>query len=193
MKLDEITLPARDSYTVEDVLSDLKLIHATPMTTYQVACDIFYYELRCCSEELGEDDTITQEIKRIIDFMQNDYEKMLVEAELHEARHKPKAALGGLEEELSEETKTHELVHSTEHIYRSLQSAKEARIKEVERYKRIEKGIRRELKEDPDDPDLYNQLRLLLWIQGRYRAAKNAYVKATERGWNPENSKLVAL
>ncbi|TFG09645.1 hypothetical protein EU538_04345 [Candidatus Thorarchaeota archaeon] len=193
MNLGEISLPDRDSYTIMDILSDLKLIEATPTITYQVACDIFYYELRHCSDELGGDATVTQELKHIIDFMQNDYERMLVEAELHEARHKPKAAIETLEKSLSEDIKNYELIHSAEQVRKALHSAKEARMKEIEQYKKIEEGIRREIKETPDDPNLYNQLRLLLWIQGRYRAAKNAYVKATKRGWTPETSKLVAL
>ncbi len=193
MNLDEISLPERESYMVMDILSDLKLIEATPTVTYQVACDIFYYELRCCRDELGDDATISQDLQHIIDFMQNDYEHMLVTAKLHEARHKPKAAIENLENGLSDETKNYQLIHSSDQVWRALQSAQEARMREIKQYKMMEKGIRKQIEEEPKDPDLYNQLRLLLWIQGRYRAAKNAYVKATKWGWTPETSKLVAL
>ncbi len=193
MNLDELSLPDRDSYTVMDILSDLKLMEATPAITYQVACDIFYYERRCCSDALGEDAVLAQDLARIIDFMQNDYERMLVEARLHEARDTPEAAIENLEDELSDETKNYQLIHSADQVRRALQSAKESRMREIEQYKEIEKRIRKQIKDEPKNPDLYNQLRLLLWIQGRYRAAKNAYVKATKSGWTPETNKLVAL
>jgi len=56
----------------------------------------------------------------------------------------------------------------------------------------MEKGLSAELEEKPDDPELWNQLRLILWILGRYDEASYVFKKARKLGWDKKKPKTVA-
>jgi cytochrome c-type biogenesis protein CcmH/NrfG len=57
----------------------------------------------------------------------------------------------------------------------------------------MERGIRKDLEKSPKDPELWNQLRLVLWVLGNYEDASDAFKKAKKLGWDKTTSKTVGL
>ncbi|NWF95339.1 MAG: hypothetical protein HXY34_04280 [Candidatus Thorarchaeota archaeon] len=57
----------------------------------------------------------------------------------------------------------------------------------------MEEGIRKEAEASPDDPDVQNKLRLLLWILGHHKESSEAFQNARRLGWSSTSSSLVAL
>ena len=71
--------------------------------------------------------------------------------------------------------------------------APQGKKKEIKEYKAMKKGVKKELKDDPDNPNLWNKLHLVLWILGDFAEASKAFQKARKLGWDSESSKLVSL
>ena len=55
------------------------------------------------------------------------------------------------------------------------------------------KVVRKEIKDDKDNPNLWYKLRLVLWISEKYSESSDAFKTAKQLGWSVENSALVAL
>ncbi|MGD9381377.1 MAG: hypothetical protein PVI03_02940, partial [Candidatus Thorarchaeota archaeon] len=87
----------------------------------------------------------------------------------------------------------YQFVRSSDHIHQVLEAAKKERKREIKTFKQIEKGVRREIKADPENPDLWNKLRLLLWILGKHKESSEAFKKAKKLGWDSATSDFVAL
>jgi tetratricopeptide (TPR) repeat protein len=74
-----------------------------------------------------------------------------------------------------------------------LEQAIASRKSELDEYAKIESGIRTELEADPDNPHLWNKLRLLLWLLGQYKGSSEAFQKAKRLGWDASSAEFVAL
>jgi hypothetical protein len=186
-------LPKRKLYTVKDLMNDLKKIDATPSVLYGVGSELVYRELDWCRKTLGDDHLVTQNLVALMDFMQHDYESQLVTGELWRVKDTPKSAINAFMSDRPEEFKKHCIGILSEQIQEVLKNADKSRREEKKQYKKLEKRVRAELKADKKNPDLWNKLRVLLWILGKHNESSEAFKTAKELGWSIESSTLVAI
>ncbi len=186
-------LPNRKLYTVKDLMNDLKKLDATPSVLYHVGSELIYRELEWCRKTLGEDHTVTKNLTDLMDFMQHDYENQLVKGELWRVKDTPKSAINAFLSDRPEEFLSHPIGILSEQIQEVLKRADDIRSNEKKQYKKLEKGVRAEIKADKTNPDLWNKLRLLLWILGKYNESSEAFKTAKELGWSVDHNTLVAL
>lgn len=193
MVVEEVKLSAREKYRVKDVIADLKKIAPTPSITYKIGSQLIYYEYNICQQTLGAEDNVTSCLAKLLHFMQHDYERQLIEGELYKTSDTPRAALNRVAKEMTPETLKHVINRPADYIHGLLESAYETRRKEIARFKALEKAAQLEVKENPENSDAWNKLRLLLWIIGRYKEASQAFQKAKRLGWDPATSPIVGL
>jgi len=186
-------LTKRKQYTVKDLLNDLKKIEATPRVTYAVGSELVYRELDWCQKTLGADHKITSNLQELMDFMQSGYEEKLVNGELWRVKDTPKAAINAFMKERPEEFLSYPVGILSDQILEILKNAQASRKLEIKEHKKLVKNIRKEIKEDKKDPNLWNKLRLVLWIIGKYNESSEAFKTAKQLGWTVETSTLVAL
>jgi hypothetical protein len=186
-------LPKRNLYTVKDLMNDLKKLDATPSVLYNVGAELVYRELDWCRKTLGDDHLVTQNLVALVDFMQHDYENQLVSGKLWAVKDTPKSAINNFLRDRPEEFMTHPIGILSEQIQDVLKKADESRRLEKKQYKKLEKRVRAEIKADKKNPDLWNKLRVLLWILGKYNESSEAFKTAKELGWSVESSTLVAI
>ncbi|RDE12576.1 MAG: hypothetical protein C4K47_07505 [Candidatus Thorarchaeota archaeon] len=189
----KLKLPTRESYSVGSLIEDLKVVEPTPSSLYKIGSEVVYFEWTCCKDNLGEGSSVTSGLSQLLEFMQGGYEQRLVKGELWRATDTPKTAIGQFAKTLPGELMDYVLGRPVDYIQNVLQSAYEQQLHDMKDYERLEEGVRREIDASPNDSDLYNKLRLLLWILGRYKESSQAFRVAKKLGWNPETSKLVAL
>jgi tetratricopeptide (TPR) repeat protein len=188
-----LLIPSRSAYTVKNLLSDLKKLKLTPTTFYTVGSEIIYYEWKEASEELGSNDEITIHLEELLKFMQTDYERRLLQGELRRERDTPNEAVNTFLKETPIEFQSYVLKRSGPFIQGVLQATYTQSERELERYRRTEKGLRMDLERKPKDSELWNQLRLVLWILGDFDGASEAYKKAKKLGWDKSKSKTVGV
>ncbi len=186
-------LPQRKLYTIKDLLNDLKKLDATPSVLYDVGSELVYQELEWCKRTLGDDNLVTKNLMALMEFMQHDYEKQLVNGELWRVKDTPKSAINAFMNDRPEEFLVHPIGILSERIQEVLRKAGESRRQEKKQYKKLEKGVRAEVKADKENPDIWNKLRLLLWILGKHSESSEAFKTAKDLGWSVERSTLVAL
>ncbi len=168
-------------------------IQATPGVIQRLGSEVIYAEWKFAQEQFGPDSPITQGLAKALSFMEKEYERMLLEGEISSPTDTPRAALQKLLKSLPKEAKDHVLVRDPAYIHQVLEEVLEDRLRELERCSQIEAGLRREVEENPDDPDLYNQLRVVLWLKGDFEESSKVFARARELGWSPDRSALVAL
>ena len=88
-----VQLPKRTKYAVKDVLNDLKKIGPTPSILSKIGSQLIYYEWTCCRDLLSEDHPVTSNLYDLLQFMESDYEQLLVSGELWRVKDTPSAAL----------------------------------------------------------------------------------------------------
>ena len=186
-------LPNRKLYTIRDLMNDLKKLDATPSVLYDVGSELVYRELDWCKKTLGDDHLVTKNLIALMEFMQHDYENQLVTGELWRAKDTPKSAISAFMRDRPDEFIDHSIGILSEQIQEVLKKADETRRQEKKQYKKLEKSVRAEIKADKENPDLWNKLRLLLWILGKHTESSEAFKTAKELGWSVENSTLVAI
>ncbi len=186
-------LKMRDRYTVGDIIEDLRTIKPTPRPLYRVGNELFYYEHRTCAEQLGVDHPVTVGLAKILDFMTQEYENLLLRGEICRERDTPNAVLNQLLKQIPEEAKTYVINRPAQQIHQVLEIARKEREHEIEEYTRIEEQVRKEVEAAPDDPETFNKLRLILWILGRYKEASEAFQNAKRLGWDSSTSTLVSI
>lgn len=189
----EMQLPKRTKYAVKDVMSDLKKIGPSPSIMEEIGSKLIYYEWTCCENLLSSDHPVTTNLRDLLDFMENGYEHQLVTGELWRVADTPQSAINAFLKGRSKEFLEYALDRSPEYIHDLLESAAEARKQEIKQYKKLEKNVRNEIKGDLKNSELWNKLRLLLWIIEDYKEATEAFKTAKSLGWTSEQSKLVAL
>ena len=188
-----MTLPKRKQYAIKDVMNDLKKIGPTPSIMEEVGSKLIYYELTCCENLQSSDHPVTSDLRDLLDFMENIYEQQLVNGELWRVADTPQSAINEFLKGRSKEFLEYKLERSPDYVYDLLKSMVKSRKEEIKQYKQLEKNVRKEIKENSNNPELWNKLRLLLWITENYKEAAEAFKKAKELGWSVEKSKLVAL
>jgi len=186
-------LPKRKQYTIKDLLTDLKMIEATPSVMYDVGSELVYRELDWCRKTLGDDHDVTRNLNELVEFMQNGYEEQLVTGELWRVKDTPKSAINSFMRDRSDEFLKYPVGILSEQIHEILQKAAASRKLEIKQYKKMVKNVRKEIKEDKANPNLWNKLRLVLWIVGKYNESSEAFKTAKQLGWTAESSTLVAI
>ncbi len=189
----EVSFPKRKKYTVRDVINDLKKIDATPSIAYDIGNQLVYYQWTCCSQSLGTDHTITAYFKEFLDFLQAEYENMLVRGDFWRTNDTPNAAFNQFLKEKPDAFLDFEFERSSEYIYDLLIKASEGKKSEIKKYKLVKKNVKKLIKDNPEDADLWNELRLVLWILGDYKEASLAFKTARDHGWTGTVSSVVGL
>ena len=188
-----VQLPKRTKYAVKDVLNDLKKIGPTPSILSKIGSQLIYYEWTCCRDLLSEDHPVTSNLYDLLQFMESDYEQLLVSGELWRVKDTPSAALNDFLKGRSKEFLDYPLEKPADHIRSLLENAAKTRKDELKQFKKLVKLVKKEIKEDKKNPALWNKLRLVLWMVENYTESSEAFKKAKELGWSPETSALVAL
>ena len=186
-------LTKRKKYSVKNLVTDLKKIGCTPRVLDNIGREVVYFEWTQAQHLLGEDHPVTSHLEILLDFMQGGCEKKLVDGDLWRAADTPQAALNSALRGAPSEFLSYQFVRSSDYIHSVLETAKKERKREIKTFKQIEKGVRREIKADPENPDLWNKLRLLLWIIGKHKESSAAFKKAKKLGWDSATSAFVAL
>jgi hypothetical protein len=188
-----VKFPNRTKYSVSEFMRDLKKIDPTPSVTYEVASNLIYYQWSCCEQTLGSDHPITKHFAELMDFMQQGYENQLVRGEFWRAADTPNAAINAALKDCPEEFLSYEFERPAEYILGLLERAAKLRQAELKQHKRVEKAIRARIKEEPKDPNLWNELRLTQWILGKYSDASTSFKTARDLGWEISSCTLVGL
>jgi hypothetical protein len=188
-----LQLPARKKYAVKDVMNDLKKIGPSPSMLCEIGSKLVYYEWSCCEHLLGNDHPVTVHLGETLEFMEHGFERNLVKGELWRVKDTPQAAINDFLKGRPAEFLNYTLERPVEYIRGLLESIALARQEEIKYYKQMEAGVRQEIEADSKNPQLWNKLRLLLWIVGKYSEASEAFKTAKSLGWTKETSAIVAL
>ena len=113
--------------------------------------------------------------------------------EIRREKDTPNAIVNSFLKETPIEFQSYTLERTGEFINGVLQAAQSVNHKDLVRYKLIEEKLRKRIEENTSDPDLWNELRLVLWIHGRYEEASDAFKKAKKLGWEPSKSKTIGV
>jgi tetratricopeptide (TPR) repeat protein len=189
----EVSFPKRKKYSVKDVLNGLKKINATPSITYDVGNQLIYYQWSCCKDSLGEDHPVTTNLSDLLEFMQSGYEQMLVRGDFWRTGDTPNAAFNSFLKDRPDEFISYVFEREPEYILGLLELAAHMRDDEIKKHKTIEGRLRKLIKDNPEDPDLWNELRLVLWIIGDYKEASEAFKNARSFGWTGSVSTVVGI
>ncbi|UCE11374.1 MAG: hypothetical protein JSW61_05425 [Candidatus Thorarchaeota archaeon] len=190
---DKKKLQLRKKYRVKDVLTDLKRIDPTPSVTYRIGSELVYFEWNCCIKEMGPESDVTIGLGTLLNFMQYDYERQLLEGVLYKATDTTGAAITRAMKELPDAALAHVFKRSPKYIHSLLLGSEKLRKIEAKRYKSMLKAAKDETKASPEDPNAWYKLRLLLWIIGNYKEASEAFRRAKKLGWDIHSSTVVAL
>jgi hypothetical protein len=186
-------LTSRKKYTVKNLVTDLKKIGCTPSILDTIGREVVYYEWTQAQYQLGPDHPVTSHLQALLEFMRGGCEHKLISGELSRAADTPTAAINEAIKGAPTEFLTYELVRPADHIRKVLDGTIADRKRELKEHKALEKRVRKEIKANPDDADLWNKLRLVLWLVGKYKDSSEAFKQAKKLGWNAEESDFVAL
>ena len=186
-------VPIRDTYTTKSLITDIKKLKLTPSTLYIIGTEIVYHEWQQLVKELGSDDEVTQLMEDLMQFMQSRYERQLLDGDLRRETDTPNAAMNNFLRDTPAEFQSYVLNRSGEYIGGVLRAAETQSRRDIERYQRMEQGLRVELKKDQNNPDTWNSLRLVLWLQGNYEEASEAFKRAKKLGWEKKKSKVIGI
>ncbi|MFW9944570.1 MAG: hypothetical protein ACFFB7_06190 [Candidatus Sifarchaeia archaeon] len=184
-------LPIRDTYTVKTLLGDLKRIRLTPGALYTVGSEVIYFEWKQAVEDFGEEDQVAVYLSELLEFMQSSYENRLVQGDIHRKKDTPAATINSFLKDTPVDFQSYVLQRPGEFISGVLRAVRVQSDREIQRYSRMEIGLKQELERRPKDPELWNQLRLALWILGRYDEASEAFKKAKKLGWDKKKTKTL--
>jgi hypothetical protein len=188
-----VQLPKRTKYAVKDVLNDLKKIGPSPDILRKFGSQLIYYEWTCCRNLLSDDHPVTSNLHDLLQFMEHDYEQLLVSGELWRIKDTPRAALNDFLKGRSKEFLEYTLEKPADSIRAMLDIAIKNRKNEIKQFKKLVKLVKKEIKADKKNPHLWNKLRLVLWMAEDYNGSSEAFKTAKELGWTPETSALVAI
>ena len=186
-------VPIRDTYTTKSLITDIKKLKLTPSTLYIIGTEIIYHEWQQLVKELGNDDEVTQLMEDLMRFMQSRYEHQLLDGDLRKESDTPNVAMNNFLRDTPVEFQSYVLNRSGEYIAGVLRAADAQSRRDIERYQRMEQGLKAELKKDSENPDTWNSLRLVLWLQGNYEEASEAFKRAKKFGWDKKRSKVIGI
>ena len=159
----------------------------------KIGSQLIYYEWTCCRNLLSDDHPVTSNLHDLLQFMEHDYEQLLVSGELWRIKDTPRSALNDFLKGRSKEFLEYTLEKPAESIRALLEAAVKNRKNEIKHFKKLVKLVKKEIKEDKENPDLWNKLRLVLWMAEKYPESSEAFKTARNLGWSPETSALVAI
>jgi tetratricopeptide (TPR) repeat protein len=188
-----IKFPDREKYTVKTLMTDLKKINPTPTILRKIGTEIIYYEWTAADRLLGSDHPVTTNFYELLEYTEHGYEQELVQGKLWRIKDTPKLSLNRILTGRPTEFLTYVLERPAHYVRQVLVSTIEESTKELKKLERYEKVVRQVIDQNPDDPDSWNRLRVILWLMGNYTDATHAYRKAKRLGWNPETTKLVVI
>lgn len=185
--------PNRDKYSVKDFMRDIKKIDPSPSILYDLGTKLIYTQWTTCQNNLGADHPVTSNFHDLMEFMQSNYEGQLVCGELWRVADTPTAAINHFLKKRPDEFLSYIFDRPADYIRSLLEGADKARKAEIKQCKGFVKFVKKEIKATPDDPNLHNKLRILLWLSGKYSEASTAFKKAKKLGWILDESPLVCL
>ncbi|MDF1541165.1 MAG: hypothetical protein P1Q69_19865 [Candidatus Thorarchaeota archaeon] len=188
-----MSLAKRNMYTVKSLIADLKKISPSPKITYDIGNRLVYCEWNACLQYYGNDHPMTKNFHELLMFLQEGYEAQLVQGEFWKASDTPSAALNAFLKDRPKDFLDFQFSRPPEYIFGFLKEIKKTRTQEIKKYKKIEKKLKKMVKAEPEDADLWNQYRLVLWIIENYKEASTAFQTAKKLGWNNDQTTLVAL
>jgi tetratricopeptide (TPR) repeat protein len=188
-----VKMPKRDIYTVRTLLTDLKKLKLTPNSLYLVGSEVVYHEWQQAKENLGQDNDVTTYLGELLSFMQKDYEVRLLEGDFHREDDTLMATLTNYLKDTPSEFQSYTLELPGEVIRGVLKTVRTQSERDIKRYERIEGILRSRIETDPSNPDTWNELRITLWILGKYEEASKAFKKAKKLGWDKGRSKIVGV
>ncbi|MHA1576640.1 MAG: hypothetical protein ACTSU3_04705 [Candidatus Thorarchaeota archaeon] len=188
-----VRFTSRESYTVKELMTDLKKISPSPQTLRKIGTQLIYTQWNQCAHLLGTDHPVTSNFSDMLKFMKEGYEEQLVNGEIWRAADTPTSAINRFLKGRPKEFMTFVIERPVDYIRGLLEDADKSRKAEIKRYKKVLKFVKKEVKASPDDPMVYNKMRLLLWIVGSYAESSTAFKTAKKLGWTVEESRLVAL
>ena len=188
-----VKLTKRDTYTVKTLLNDLKKLKLTPNSLYIVGNEVLYYEWTEATNSLGADDQITAYLQELLSFMEREYEERLIDGDIRREDDTIGATFTGYLKDTPSEFQSYSLERSGEYIRGVLMAAQSQSMRDLQRYAKIEQALQKRIKDNPKNPDLWNELRIALWIQGKYDDASEAYKKAKKFGWDRRKSETVGV
>ena len=188
-----VRFTSRESYTVKSLMSDLKKINPSPSILHKIGTHLIYTQWTQCNQLLGNDHLVSTNFDEMLRFMKGGYEDQLVSGELWRVADTPTSAINRFLKGRPKEFLSYVIERPVDYIRGLLEDADKSRKAEIKQFKKVLKFVKKEIKASPDDPMLYNKMRLLLWIIEKYAESSTAFKTAKKLGWNVEESKLVAL
>jgi hypothetical protein len=186
-------LRKRKEYTIKTLITDLKKIGPTPGMLYDIGNELIYYEFCRCEQYYGGSHELTEAFRELLEFMQSGFEEQLVNGEIWRAKDTHTSVLNKFVAEKPKEFLNYHLGRTPEFVYDVLKRVKASRKNEIKEYKAMKKGTKREIKSDPENPELWNKLHLILWMLGEFGEASKAFQKAKKLGWESTSSTLVSI
>ncbi|MFX0108069.1 MAG: hypothetical protein ACFE7R_07285 [Candidatus Hodarchaeota archaeon] len=186
-------IPVRDAYTIKTFLNDVKKLKLTPNALYTIGTEVIYFEWQKANEDLGNEDEITIHLEELLNFMQKDYERRLLEGDIRRESETPSATINSFLKDTPSEFQSYVLQRPGAFIAGVLRAVEATNKREIDRFQRMEARLSEELAHRPNDPELLNQLRLVLWILGRYEEASSAFKRAKKLGWDKKKTKTVGI
>jgi len=189
----KVSLSIRKKYTVKSVITDLKKINPTPKITYDFGNRLVYNDWNACLQYWGHDHPMTKNFHEFLQFLQEGYEAQLVQGDFWRTSDTPSAAFNAFLKGRPKEFLDFQFSRTPEYIFSLLKEIKKLRSEEIKKYKKIEKKLKKMVKAEPENADLWNQYRLVLWIVEKYKESSDAFQQAKKLGWTNEQTSVVAL
>lgn len=188
-----MSVSKRQEYAVKDLLNDLKKIEPSPAVLARIGTEVIYSEWNTCCANLGQEHVISKHLGELLEFSQSGFERQLVQGEFWRAKDTPRSALNDFMKDRPGEFLKHIFNRPSDYIHGLLKDAQKIRKNEIKEYKSLAKKLQKEVKSDSENPELWNQLRLVLWIVGDYAESSKAFQTAKKLGWSSDETHLVAL
>jgi hypothetical protein len=125
--------------------------------------------------------------------MENKFEQLVLSGNLTTVKDTPSSILNNFLNDRPAEFTKYTISRPPDYIYSILKDIMKITKDEAKQCKKIEKGIRKQMKDESDNFEYWNQIRILLWLQGKYKEAAAALREAKKLGWTPENSTIVSI
>jgi len=183
----------RKTYSIKSLFIDLKKISPTPRALHKVGAELIYSEWNTSVAAYGSDHIISRNLNDLLQFMETDYETIVLNGDLTTVKDTPSSVLTQFLKDRPTEFLEHKIGRSPDYVYNIIKVASKICKDEAAQCKSIESGIRKQMKDEPEDFGHWNQLRILLWLQGKYKEAAEALREAKKLGWAPEKSAIVSI
>ena len=188
-----MAIKKRKTYSIKSLFIDLKKISPTPRALHKVGTELVYSEWNTSVAAYGSDHIISKNLNELLQFMESDYENMVLNGDLATVKDTPSSVLNRFLKDRPTEFLEYNITRPSDYVYNIIKVASQVCKDEISQCKSIESGIRKQMKDEPEDFGHWNQLRILLWLQGKYKEAAEALREARKLGWAPEKSQIVSI